>query len=188
MNEPYPLPESEPRSKSTRWLPEVYEELRRLAAARMASESDGLTLQPTALVHEAWIKLTLRDDRKWNDREHFFRSAALAMRRILVESARRKRRRGSALRSHLEQDEVLKSSSPSPEERLIRIDDSLRKLELEDPESAQVVVLKFFGGLTNREVAESLGVSERTVERQWSYARSILFTMIQAEEKKPANP
>jgi RNA polymerase sigma factor (TIGR02999 family) len=188
MNEAHPLPESEPRSKSLRWLPEVYEELRRLAAARMANESEGLTLQPTALVHEAWIKLTLRDDRKWNDREHFFRSAALAMRRILVESARRKRRRNSALQSHLDHEESAKSTSQSPEERLIRIDDSLRKLAVEDPESAHVVVLKFFGGLTNREVAESLGVSERTVERQWAYARSTLFTMIRKEEISIGKP
>lgn len=159
-----------------------------MAAARMACESDGLTLQPTALVHEAWVKLTLRDDRKWNDREHFFRSAALAMRRILVESARRKRRRSSALKSHVEQGEPMNSASQSPEERMIRIDDSLRKLAIDDPESAHVVVLKFFGGLTNREVAESLGVSERTVERLWAYARSTLFTMIRNEEKSIGEP
>jgi RNA polymerase sigma factor (TIGR02999 family) len=169
-------------TESARWLPEVYEELRHLAAARMAREADGLTLQPTALVHEAWIKLTMRDDRKWNDREHFFRSAALAMRRILVESARRKRRRSSALQSNLERDEPMKNAAETPEDRLLRIDETLKKLEQQDPESARVVILKFFGGLTNREVAESLGVTERTVERQWAYAKSTLLTMIQSDE------
>ena len=98
----------------------------------MAREADGLTLQPTALVHEAWIKLSARDDRKWNNREHFFRSAALAMRRILVESARRKRRRCSALQS---QRGVTETTGETPEDRLLRIDESLKKLEQQDPES-----------------------------------------------------
>jgi hypothetical protein len=181
-----PLPDS--FEGSARWLPEVYDELRRLAASRMSREPGGLTLQPTALVHEAWIKLTMRDDRKWNDREHFFRSAALAMRRILVESARRKRRRGLALKSNLDHDGPIENASETPEGRLLRIDENLKKLEQQDPESARIVILKFFGGLTNREVAESLGVSERTVERQWAYARSTLLTMIRAEENSSDNP
>ena len=172
-------------SGSSRWLPEVYEELRCLAAARMAREADGLTLQPTALVHEAWIKLSARDDRKWNDREHFFRSAALAMRRILVESARRKRRRCSALQS---QRAVTETTGETPEDRLLRIDESLKKLEQQDPECARVVILKFFGGLTNREAAESLGVTERTVERQWAYAKSTLLTMIRSQENTREDP
>ena len=167
---------------SARWLPEVYDELRRLAASRMAREADGLTLQPTALVHEAWIKLTMRDDRKWNDREHFFRSAALAMRRILVESARRKRRRSAGLHTFLADGGMPEILAESPEDRLLRIDETLKKLEQQDPESARVVILKFFGGLTNREAAESLGVTERTVERQWAYARSALLAMIQSQE------
>ena len=176
---------SAPDSGSSRWLPEVYEELRCLAAARMARETDGLTLQPTALVHEAWIKLSARDDRKWNDREHYFRSAALAMRRILVESARRKRRRCSALQS---QRGVTETTGETPEDRLLRIDESLKKLEQQDPECARVVILKFFGGLTNREAAESLGVTERTVERQWAYAKSTLLTMIRSQENTRENP
>jgi len=179
---------AESESDSSRWLPEVYEELRSLAAARMAREADGLTLQPTALVHEAWIKLTMRDDRKWNDREHFFRSAALAMRRILVESARRKRRRSSALQSNLKHEGPLETTGETPVDRLLRIDETLKKLEQQDPESAHVVILKFFGGLTNREVAESLGVTERTVERQWAYARSTMLTMIRSEEKPGEYP
>jgi len=167
---------------SARWLPEVYDELRRLAADRMTREADGQTLQPTALVHEAWIKLTIRDERKWNDREHFFRSAALAMRRILVESARRKRRRNSMLRANMEHLVPERSADETPESRLLCIDENLKKLEQQDPESARVVILKFFGGLTNREVAESLGVTERTVERRWAYAKSTLLTMIHSQE------
>jgi RNA polymerase sigma factor (TIGR02999 family) len=170
------------RAGSARWLPEVYDELRRLAADRMTREADGLTLQPTALVHEAWIKLTIRDERKWNDREHFFRSAALAMRRILVESARRKRRRNSMLQSNMEHLVPVKNAGETPESRLLCIDENLKKLEQQDPESARVVILKFFGGLTNREVAESLGVTERTVERRWTYAKSTLLTMIHSQE------
>jgi RNA polymerase sigma factor (TIGR02999 family) len=185
MSEPFQPPAD---AGSSRWLPEVYEELRSLAAARMAREGDGLTLQPTALVHEAWMKLTMRDDRKWNDREHFFRSAALAMRRILVESARRKRRRSAGLRAHLEDAGMPGEPTESPEDRLLRIDESLKELEEKDPQSARVVILKFFGGLTNREVADSLRVTERTVERQWSYARSMLLTMIQAQENIRENP
>ena len=174
-------------AESSRLFPEIYEELRLLASARMAREMSGLTLQPTALVHEAWIKLTMRDDRKWNDREHFFRAAALAMRRILVESARRKRRRLQALQAGSEERHALDSNSEDPQERLLRIDENLKKLEQQDPESARVVLLKFYGGLTNREVAESLGVSERTVERQWAYAKSTLLSMILSDES-PSTP
>ena len=180
MSESFQFPAHD--AGSSRWLPEVYEELRRLASARMAREAGGLTLQPTALVHEAWIKLTARDDRKWNDREHFFRSAALAMRRILVESARRKRRRSAVLQASLEYGGSIETTAETPEDRLLRIDESLKKLEHQDPDGARVVILKFFGGLTNREVAESLGVTERTVERQWAYARSTLLTMIRSGE------
>lgn len=178
----------DPRAGSARWLPEVYDELRRLAADRMTREADGLTLQPTALVHEAWIRLTIRDERKWNDREHFFRSAALAMRRILVESARRKRRRNSMLQSNIEHLVPVKNATETPESRLLCIDENLKKLEQQDPESARVVILKFFGGLTNREVAESLGVTERTVERRWTYAKSTLLTMIRSHEISGENP
>ena len=186
MSEPFQP--SEHDSGSFRWLPEVYEELRCLAAARMSREAGGLTLQPTALVHEAWLKLTARDDRKWNDREHFFRSAALAMRRILVGNARRKRSRSSALQSSPEHGGLTETTGETPEDRLLRIDDSLKKLEQQAPECARVVILKFFGGLTNREAAESLGVTERTVERQWAYARSTLLTMIRSEENTRENP
>lgn len=186
MNPSPPDGAFDPESSSL--FPEIYEELRILATARMAREMSGLTLQPTALVHEAWMKLTIRDDRKWNDREHFFRAAALAMRRILVESARRKRWRQQALQSNCKQQTEPTTHAENPEERLLRIDENLKKLELQDPESARVVVLKFFGGLTNREVAQSLGVSERTVERLWAYAKSTLLRMILSDDQPDVPP
>ncbi|HEU5069896.1 MAG TPA: sigma-70 family RNA polymerase sigma factor [Verrucomicrobiae bacterium] len=166
---------------SERLLPLVYEELRRLAAARMAQEAAGHTLQPTALVHEAWLRLVMESDRSWENRAHFFRTAALAMRRILVDRARNKaslKRGGGRERVNIDDIELAASS---PDERVLLVDGALDRLEAEDPESAHIVVLKFFGGLTNKEVAESLGVTERTVERQWAYAKASLFQMIRHE-------
>jgi RNA polymerase sigma factor (TIGR02999 family) len=169
------------RQESARWLPEVYEELRCLAASGIAGFADWNTLQPTALVHEAWLKITARQDRRWNDRQHFFRSAALAMRRILAESARRKLRRSNA-RLPLELQSQ-KEPAESPEEKLLLIDEGLKHLEKENPRSAQVVLLKFFGGLTNAEVAETLHVTERTVERDWTHARSWLLARILSQQQ-----
>lgn len=166
---------------SERLLPLVYEELRRLAAARMAQEAAGHTLQPTALVHEAWLRLVTEADRSWENRAHFFRTAALAMRRILVDRARNKaslKRGGGRERVNIDDIELAASS---PDDRVLLVDGALDRLEAEDPESARIVVLKFFGGLTNKEVAESLGVTERTVERQWAYAKASLFQMIRHE-------
>jgi RNA polymerase sigma factor (TIGR02999 family) len=165
-----------------RWLPEVYDELRRIAASQMSRGAGGFTLQPTALVHEAWLKLSNSDDRKWNDREHFFRYAALTMRRILVESARRKRSHKANLHSSLEEEPMLGIPAQSPEDRLHWIDDCLEILEKRDPVSARVVILKFYGGLTNSEAARALGMSERSVERQWAYAKSALLAMIRKRE------
>jgi RNA polymerase sigma factor (TIGR02999 family) len=180
------MPDSQ--AESARWLPEVYDELRRIAASQMSREASGLTLQPTALVHEAWLKLSNSDDGKWNDREHFFRYAALTMRRILVESARRKRERRSDLHSLIEAETMLGNSKQSPEDHLQRIDECLQILEQRDPESARVVILKFYGGLTNPEVARALGMSERSVERQWAYAKSALLAMIRKQENSQENP
>lgn len=166
---------------SERLLPLVYEELRRLAAARMAQEAAGHTLQPTALVHEAWLRLVTESDRSWENRAHFFRTAALAMRRILVDRARHKaslKRGGGRERVNIDDIELAASS---PDERVLLVDGALDRLEAEDPDSARIVVLKFFGGLTNKEVAESIGVTERTVERQWAYAKASLFQMIRHE-------
>lgn len=173
---------------SARWLPEVYNELRRIAASQMSREAGGFTLQPTALVHEAWLKLSTSDDGKWNDREHFLRYAALTMRRILVESARRKRERRSDLHSFLEAENLSGLPEQSPEDHLQRIDECLQVLEQRDPESARVVILKFYGGLTNPEAARALGMSERSVERQWAYAKSALLAMIRKQENPQENP
>jgi len=165
---------------SSELLPLVYDELRRLAAARMAQESASQTLQATALLHEAWLRLVGDGDRTWQNRAHFFGAAAEAMRRILVENARRKARlkRGGGLVRLDVAD--LDLAATTPDEKVLLMDEALEKLAVEDPEKARLVVLKFFGGLTNQEVAEHLGVTERTVERQWAYARTWLFQCIQA--------
>lgn len=162
-------------------LPLVYDELRRLAAVRMAGEAAGQTLQPTALVHEAWLRLVKEEDRKWQDRAHFFRAAALAMRRILVDRARHKLslKRGAGAEKVSIEDVDL--ATATTDDRVLLVDQSLERLEKEDPESARVITLKFFGGLTNKEIAEIMCISERSVERQWAYARTCLFEMIQAE-------
>lgn len=162
-------------------LPLVYAELRQLAAMRMAREAAGQTLQPTALVHEAWLRLVTEGDRTWENRAHFFRAAALAMRRILVDRARNKsslKRGGGRERVNIEDVDL--AAAPT-DDRVLLVDEAVARLEADDPESANVVTLKFFGGLTNKEVAESLGVTERTVERQWAYAKACLFQMIREE-------
>ena len=162
-------------------LPLVYDELRQLAAARMAHESAGQTLQPTALVHEAWLRLVTEGDRTWQNRAHFFRAAAQAMRRILVDRARHKssiKCGGGQERLNIED---LDLAAATPDDKILLIDDGLARLEAEDPSSARVITLKFFGGLTNKEVAKTLGVTERTVEREWAYAKACLYEMIQEE-------
>jgi len=166
---------------STDLLPLVYDELRRLAALRMAQESANQTLQATALLHEAWLRLVGDGDRTWQNRAHFFGAAAEAMRRILVENARRKsrlKRGGGLVRLNVEDLDLM---ATTPDDKVLLMDEALEKLTVEDPEKARIVVLKFFGGLTNQEVAENLGVTERTVERQWAYARVWLFKSIQAQ-------
>jgi RNA polymerase sigma factor (TIGR02999 family) len=162
-------------------LPLVYDELRSLAAARLRDDAAGQTLQATALVHEAWMRISRSGDRAWNDRAHFFRVAAIEMRRILVENARRKsciKRGNNAERIDIADLELAETQ---PDDRILLIDEVLRKLEVEDPGSARIVTLKFFGGLTNREIAEMEGVTERTIERQWAFARTCLFDMIRDE-------
>jgi RNA polymerase sigma factor (TIGR02999 family) len=162
-------------------LPLVYDELRHLAARRMADQPPGATLQPTGLVHEAWIRMTGNEDRHWENREHFFKTASMAMRSILVDRARRKAslKRGQGQRD-IPIDDV-EISCAEPEERILMVDEALGRLEKDDPDSARIVTLKFFGGLTNKQIAELDGVAERTVERQWAYARWCLFEMIREE-------
>jgi RNA polymerase sigma factor (TIGR02999 family) len=160
-------------------LPVVYDELRRLAAARMARESAGHTLQPTALVHEAWLRLVGGGERTWKNRAYFFSAAAEAMRRILIESARRKSRLkygGGQERLNIADLEL---ADTTPDDKVLLINEALEQLEAAHPERSRVVVLKYFGGLTNREVAEVLGVSERTVDNHWHCAKDWLFRKIQ---------
>ncbi len=162
-------------------LPQVYNELRRLAAARMASESAGHTLQPTELVHEAWLRLGGAGGHPWKDRSYFFAAAAEAMRRILVEHARRKSRlkHGAGLQRLDVQD--LELSAVSPDDKILLINEALSELEREHPERARVVVLKYFGGMTNKELAEMLGIGERTVNRHWLCAKQWLFQKIRTQ-------
>jgi RNA polymerase sigma factor (TIGR02999 family) len=160
-------------------LPLVYDELRRLAAGKMANEAAGHTLEPTALVHEAWLRLATSRDPAWQNRAHFFGAAAEAMRRILVENARRKHRlkRGG----HLERVELdaINLPSPMPDEDLLALDEALDRLSETDARAAQVVKLCFFVGLTQTDAAKELGVSVATVERSWAFARAWLFREVQ---------
>ena len=159
-------------------LPLVYEDLRGLAAARMASQAAGHTLQPTALVHEAWLRVAGSGDKRWRDRAHFFRVAALAMRHILVERARRKsREKRGENPTRVCLDESMLLSAP-PEERVLLVDEALERLEQLDPTAARLVTLKFFGNYTTPEIAQILETSERGVERQWTHARARLMGLI----------
>ena len=160
-------------------LPLVYQELRKLAAHRMASEAPGQTLQPTALVHEAWLKLVRKDNPKFDGRAHFFAAAAEAMRRILIDNARRKRavrHGGGQARVDIED---LDLAATAKDDELLAVHDALEKLAAEDKQMAELVKLRFFVGLTNKEAAEILGVSEPTVERWWAFARAWLYREIQ---------
>jgi len=160
-------------------LPLVYDELRRLAAWRLAHEKPGQTLQATALVHEAYLRLVGKEDLPWNGRRHFFGAAAEAMRRILVENARRKKRlkHGGGLdRVDIDPIEI---PSPMPDEDLLAMDEALDRLAEVDPRAAEVVKLCFFVGLTQVQAASQLEVSVATVERTWSFARAWLFRELQ---------
>lgn len=152
-------------------LPLVYEELRRLATARMAREKPGQTLQPTALVHEAWLRLSGSDHQQWRGRTHFFGAAAEAMRRILIDLARRK---AAAKRGEAQPLEKLRESRlvmRAPEAEVLAVHDALDELAATDPVAAQVVKLRYFTGMTVPEIARVLGVTERTVQRYWAFAR-----------------
>ena len=159
-------------------FPLVYQELRRVAASHLAGESGVQTLQPTALVHEAWLQLAGKNDRLWENRAHFFGAAADAMRRILIGNARRKSRLkhgGGQTRLDIADVDL---AGLSPDDTILLVNEAVEKLEQESPEQARVVVLKFFGGLSNLEVAESLGISERSVDREWACAKARLFRWV----------
>jgi|SRR5579871_5697378 len=161
-------------------LPLVYDELRRLAAHRLDKEASGHTLQPTALVHEAYLRLLGSESGShWDSRSHFFAAAAEAMRRILVENARRKLRLkhgGGMARQPLEEAELL---APEPNEDVLALDEALTALATTDRAAADLVQLRYFGGLAMPEVAQTLGVSLRTAERMWTFARAWLRERIQ---------
>ncbi len=163
-------------------LPLVYEELRRLAAHKMSNEAQGHTLQPTALVHEAWLRLTGNADVKWDGRAHFFGAAAEAMRRILIERARRKhaaRHGGGQQRVDIQEMDL---ASPSDDDQLLAVNDALDKLATEHKVEAELVKLRYFVGMTNEEAAEVLGISLRTAKYYWIHARAWLYREIQGQK------
>lgn len=161
-------------------LPLVYEHLRRLARARMAKLPPGQTLQATALVHEAYLRVVGSENRGWDGRGHFFAAAAEAMRRILVDQARRKGavKRGGD-RERLDVDDV-DLPIEQPAERLLDLDQALTKLKEQDPEKERIVMLRFFGGLSREETAETLGLSPRTLDRQWQYVKAWLHRELES--------
>ncbi len=162
-------------SAASELLPLVYDELRRLAAAKMAHERPGQTLQPTALVHEAWLRLVGNEKQKWNGRAHFFGAAAEAMRRVLIENARRKaaaRHGGGQARVDINQIQI---ATTAPDDELLAVSDALEKLAAHDSQMAELVKLRYFVGLTTEQSAEVLGISVRTAERWWSYSRAWLY-------------
>jgi RNA polymerase sigma factor (TIGR02999 family) len=165
-------------------LPLVYDELRRLAAQRLAQEKLGQTLQATALVHEAYLRLVGPDDgRRWEGRGHFFAAAAEAMRRILVENARRKRRikRGGAMQ-RVELDDP-RLATTEPVEELLAVDEALERLECEDPQAAQLVKLRYFTGLSIEDAAEVVGFSRSTAYEHWAYARAWLHRHLRGPQE-----
>ena len=160
-------------SSSDQLLPLVYDELRKLAAIRLAQEKPGQTLQPTALVHEAYVRLvgTQKEDRGWNSRGHFFAAAAEAMRRILIERSRHKKSQKAG--GDLNRVELSENDLETDSERfdLLALDEALQKLEAKDARKAQLVKLRFFAGLTNKQAASALGIAASTADADWAYAK-----------------
>ncbi len=165
-------------------LPLVYEELRRLAAHRMANEASGHTLQPTALVHEAWMRLVgSNGEAQFQNRAHFFAAAAEAMRRILIDRARRKRAiRHGGDHQRVDVHEV-DLTSPTDDDQLLAVNDALDKLAIEHKTEAELVKLRYFVGMTNDEAAEVLGISPRTAKYYWTHARAWLFREINPRDR-----
>ncbi len=165
-------------------LPLVYEELRRMAAAQMAREKPGQTLQATALVHEAWLRLVGSEERDWRNRSYFFAAAAEAMRRILVETARRKyrqKRGGDWQRVPLEDLDLAQEPT---DDRILWVDEALEALARLEPTEAKVVTMHIFAGMNHAEIGEALGLSDRSVKRYWSYAKAWLYDYIRQEQQR----
>lgn len=163
-------------------LPLVYEELRRLARYKMAGESSGHTLQPTALVHEAWLRLVSPGQQNWQNRAHFFTAAAEAMRRILVDHARRKhslKRGGGAIKEELDEASLVLAAPP---EELLAVHEALDQLCASDPQAGELVKLRYFVGMTMDEAAAAMGLSTRSAERIWTYARAWLSKQIRSSQ------
>jgi RNA polymerase sigma factor (TIGR02999 family) len=169
-------------------LPLVYEELRKLAAQKLVQERSGQTLEATALVHEAYLRLVNVDEvRPWNSCGHFFAAAAEAMRRILVEQARRKRRqKHGGERQRVDLDAAL--SLDEPDDQLLALDEALERLTAQDPVAGKLVALRYFSGLTMPEAAEALGISLRSAERNWTYARTWLHRELTDAATDPDSP
>ncbi|MBI3862447.1 MAG: sigma-70 family RNA polymerase sigma factor [Planctomycetia bacterium] len=164
----------------SRLLPFVYEELRRLASQKLSREAPGQTLNATALVHEAYLRLVgPADGRRWTDSRHFFAAAATAMRRILIDNARRKRaeRHGGGLRRQ-PLDDV---AAPEPDDELLAVHEALDRLAEKEPLKAKLVELRYFAGLTGEQAAEILGISATTADRHWAYARAWLQSQVRGE-------
>ena len=159
-------------------LPEVYDELRKLATARLARERHARTLQPTALVHDAYLRVDSTSERRWEKRGHFFAAAALAMRRILVERARHRQRlkRGGGA-EHVEIDSAIGGADPRLTD-LVAVDEALVQLEQADPRKAQIVTLRYFAGLSIEETAAALDLSPATVKNEWQFARAWLYRVL----------
>ncbi|MEJ2705610.1 MAG: ECF-type sigma factor [Sedimentisphaerales bacterium] len=169
-------------------LPLIYEELRLLASQKMAQEKPGQTLQATALVHEAYLRLVEAKDQNWSSRGHFFKAAAEAMRRILIDNARRKKSlRAGGERQRIDADDAnlwgLTLSDESTSEYLLALDDALNRLSKSDPRNAELVKLHYFAGLSLDQVAKIQGISRRTAARWWTYARAWLHREISGEEE-----
>lgn len=165
-------------------LPQVYEELRKLAAHKMAGHASGHTLQPTALVHEAWLRLAGNQPGRFASRAHFFAAAAEAMRHILIDSARRKRavrHGGGQVRVDIQDLEI---PCLADEDELLAVHDMLDKLAAEDPQKAELTKMRYFVGMTFEEAAEVLGISVATAKRHWAYARAWLYEEIQSARPK----
>ncbi len=177
--------------KMEKLLPVVYEELRRLAAIHMGGERANHTLQPTALAHEAFLRLVGNPDRAYHDRRHFFNAAGQAMRRILIEHARRKnatKRGGDRMRVPLDSlDSLAAKAAP---DQILALDSAFQRLEKEDGIAAEVMRLRLYAGLTADQVAEATGVSRRTVLREWQYARAVIFRQLTKErsDDRPHDP
>jgi len=171
--------ESGDRQAADRLLTLVYDELRRMAAAKMAGELPGQTLQATALVHEAWLRLGGEDQPTWRNRAHFFGAAAEAMRRILIDRARRRRaQRHGGGQQRVSVDDIELAAQPDREDELLAVHEALDKLAAQDPPKAELVKLRYFAGMTVSEAALALGISEPTAARWWAFARTWLYEEI----------